>query len=167
MIEHVPGPRSRRQRQGWRRPLWFVMLCAAIGAVVVSAAIAYVSHRWFALVLLYPALLGISGGLFAWMVAEEVSPDLEGSAIAALSGGLLAAGMYVLHHYLLYRLAGDDGGWWNYLHATAEAGMIFSTRPGRMGIGLGMWSVWGLRVLECAVAATCGAKVARLARLPH
>src|SRR5690554_1219937 len=110
---------------------------AAVGGVVgiaLSAGIvAFAAHRWFDVILLYGFLLGMCGGLMAWLVLDELDPDLQGTRTMAVAGLVTAAATYGFYEYLRYRLdvAGlaAPPGWWEYLAETARDGASF----GRVG----------------------------------
>ncbi len=136
-----------------------------VGSVLVAAVIAFAAHQWFYAVLLYSFLIGMAGGLFGWMAVEEHSNALQGTWSIAAVGLVVALGTYVLYQYLRYRLAVIDlevrPGWWEHLRATAERGTAFATRPGRSTVDLGATWVWGSRAVELAIAAGCGAAIAK------
>lgn len=159
----MSGPKPRV-----RRPLWVVVLGALIGALLVSGILAWAAHAWFALILLYPALIGIAGGLFAWMVIEEVRPDLQESRVMAIAGAVAGVTMYALYHYLRYRFgAAEVGatGWWDFIRTTAAEGGVFTRRPGRAGVSVGEPVIWVTWVIEAVIAAACGWGVARRVKL--
>lgn len=131
----------------------------------VAAVVAYGAHRWFYVLLLYAFLIGMTGGLMAWMVLDEVDPDRQGTRLMAVAGVAAAAVAYLLYEYLLYRfdVAGFEPrpGWWSYLTETAQGGATFGRLGRTSSIDLGAWFVWSTRVLEFGIAMACGAGVAR------
>lgn len=136
-----------------------------VGSVLVAAVVAFAAHQWFYAVLLYSFLIGAAGGLFGWMAVEEHSNALQGTWFVAAVGLVVAGAIYVLYQYLRYRLAVSEltvrPGWWQYLRTTADSGAAFATRPGRSTIDLGAAWVWGSRMIELAIAAVCGAAIAK------
>ncbi len=136
-----------------------------IGVVLSAGVIAFAAHQWFYVIVLYGFLIGMCGGLMAWMVLDEFDPSLQGTRAMAVGGLATAAFTYVLYEYIRYRLdvAGIDvrSGWWDHLGETARQGSAFG-RLGRVStITLGAWFVWGARGLELAIAMCCGAGIAR------
>lgn len=142
---------------------------ACVGALVctgaVAAVVAYAAHQWFYVLLLYGFLIGMTGGLMAWMVLDEFDPGLQGTGRMAVAGAAAAAVTYLLYEFLRYRLdvSGFDlrPGWWDHLVETGREGVAFG-RVGRTStIDLGTGFVWGFRVLESAIAVFVGGAIAR------
>ena len=99
-----------------------------------AAIIAFAAHQWFYVIALYSFLIGMTGGLMAWMVLSEINPDLQGSRTMVVIGTITSAITFVLYEYLRYRFAvsGVDPrlGWWTFLRVTADTEPEF----GRSGV---------------------------------
>lgn len=137
----------------------------AIGIALSAGIVAFAAHQWFYVIVTYGFLLGMSGGLMAWMVLDEFDPDLQATQIMAGAGLATATVTYLLYEYLRYRLdvagAGTRPGWWEYLDATARQGAAFGRLGRASTIDLGAWFVWSARALELIITMCCGAATAR------
>lgn len=150
-----------------RRPARAVV-GGALGVAVSAAAVAFAAQHWIDVIVLYGFLIGMSGGLMAWMVLDELDPDLQGSRVMAAAGVATATVTYGLYEYLRYRFAvaglNPLPGWGEHLLRTADQGAEFGRLGRTWTAHLGPQVVWGARALELAIAMCCGGCIARAIR---
>lgn len=141
-----------------KRPFGFVILVTIIGCLLISGIIAFVSYQFFYMVLLFPALMGLAGGIFAWVVFEE--RNLQGTWWAALGGVLGGAFIFIAYRYISYLLAMQDISielsFWDYTRSLAAGGTELARRPGSAGIALGQTMFWLLWLVEFSIVMICG-----------
>lgn len=150
------APGQRRLARAW--------LGAVIGSVLVAGILAFGADRWFYAVILYSVMIGFAGGVFAWVVVEEYSNDLQGSRLVLVAGVAASLVIFVLVQYFRYRLAVIDlavrPGWWEYLVDSAR-NTTLSTRIGREGSDVGPLLAWGVRGLDLGFALWSGGYIAK------
>lgn len=143
-----------------KRPLWIVIPALVIGLVLISGIFALAAHHFFYAIILYSLLMALAGGMFGWLLADRFG--FPGTIRAGVIGFAFSLGIYLLYRYfefLLWQGGAEPGSpamlmtVWDYTQLQAEAGMVFSRRPGSAGIGLGeilTWGVWGIEMLIAA-----------------
>lgn len=146
-----------------KRPFWLVILGTLIGCLLISGVIAFAEHQFFYMPLLFPALMGLAGGIFAWVVLEE--RDLQGTWWAALGGVLAGTFIFITYRYMSYLLAMQDIrielSFWVYTQRLAEFGTELARRPGSAGIELGEVAVWVLWLVELGIVMILGGSLGK------
>lgn len=159
----------------WHPPVRPRPARAVAGGVIavglVAGVVAFAAHQWFYVIVLYGFLIGMCGGLMAWMVLDAFDPELQGTRIMAIAGLATATATYLLYEYLRYRfeVIGIDPRplWWDHLQETAQAGASFGRLGRNSTIDLGPVFVWAARALDLAIAMCCGWGIARTVNLRH
>lgn len=159
-MEHSPQTPPRV-----KRPFWFVLLVTFIGALLVAGIIAFVDAQGYYFILIFPMLMGLAGGIFAWVILEERGQQGTWSvAFAGAIGGLL---IFLAYRYLSYRLAIGNAeielSFVEYTRLLAEMGVSITRLS--FSIDLSPALTWGLWGIEVAITMFCGAWISKHIKL--
>jgi hypothetical protein len=147
-----------------KRPFGWVILLVMVGCVLISALFAFLDVRYFYAIILYSMLIGMSGGIFSWVIFEE--KNQQATPIAAIGGALISLIIFCLYRYLAYRFHLNDLdlslSFWEYTQHIAEHGVTIIRRGAQTGgIHLGTVLTWGLWLLEIVIATLTGGVIAK------
>jgi len=97
-----------------------LLLLLALGMVLCGCAIGVASDFAGFMLLPFSILLGVAGGIFAYLLADRMG--FSHRSTRGLLGALFAVAMYLVHHYVVYRMlltlqpdSSGDPGFRNYL----------------------------------------------------
>ncbi len=152
---------TQNQPSGQRvkRPLWFVILGAIVGGVLVAGIIAFAEYHFFYIVLLFSALMGLAGGVFAWMIAEAVNQQVTWRA--AILGAALGLFIFLSYRYIGYLFVLNEIdlslSFWEYTELRALTGStLFRLTNEAAGLTLNTTLTWALWLFEAGIAVFCG-----------
>lgn len=154
---------TRKRLVRIKRPLWFVLLALGIGIVAIAAILGFARYHFGGMFPLMALLIGLSGGVFGWVLMDEF--DKQASWPAAIAAALMILAIYAGHRYIDYLLVQNSLNFylafWDYLMISAGFDHTLG-RTGRTSIfGTGAWLGWGLWTLELLLALGMGGALAK------